>query len=106
MLYVETKDYKSGLLADRKPAKITGPFSVDYNMVGGQYFGSKVLLFVHNCPSRYWARKAVNYWLTGKVRHYGYSRAYFGCRSRSTMPKTSIIAFKGLAFAIGYKGGE
>jgi hypothetical protein len=102
---VTTKTYKSRLTdKDTRPAGITGLYTVDYHKVRRYWYGTKVLLFVHNCPNRYWAKKAVNYWLKNKLTLYGWNQQFFDLQCSETMDKTEIIPFSDIAFGIGYKG--
>jgi hypothetical protein len=101
---VTTKTYKSGLTTGAGPAGVTGMFTANYHKSDtGSYYGVKVLLFVTNCPNRYWARKAVICWLKGKVLTYGYGRSYFDNQTSKTMHETQIIPFTDIAFGVGYK---
>ncbi len=103
---MSTKTYKSSLTGCDEPAGLTGVFTANYNKAGTtdqRYFnGVKCLLFVYNCPNRYWALKAVRYWLKCRITQYGYCQDYFDKQTKSTMHATTIIPFTDLAFGVGY----
>lgn len=89
-MQVQTKAYKCDY-------EMTGLLSTNYHKKNGLYMGVKVLCFITNCPNRYYARKAANYMMKKTIKEHG---VHFDNKTSNEMPKTVIIPFSDISFAI------
>ena len=100
---ITTKDYKRTTTEGRTSKwdwDVTGLLSANYHVAHGRYEGVKVLVFITNCPNRYYARKAVNWILKRRVQQHGWTQYRFDRMNNKQMPETEIIPFSDVAFAV------
>lgn len=98
-MFIRTHNYKSNRWG------ISSTVQTKYSICpdGVQHYGQKTLITIVNCPNRYWARKAATYVLKHYINMFGWSQHMFDNTSHADMPKSHIISFKDVSFALNYE---